>query len=124
MESLEDTGPLPLNLIEERSKIREQLLCLAAKEESFQPQKFKVKWLGEGDENTRFYHRVLCLQEKVILSREGQSLLTDNDIGAEFIDFYQKLYIKEWIRGLFQKISIGTKFPSISTMNWRKILLK
>ena len=46
-----------------------------------------------------------------ILSRQGQSLLNDDDIEAEFIDFYRVVTQKEMVIILFLLLTTGTHGP-------------
>ncbi|XP_022158956.1 uncharacterized protein LOC111025405 [Momordica charantia] len=95
MNSLDDLeGSQPVTPDQSRARIqaKEDLLSVVAKEEAFWRQRCKQKWLCEGDENTKFFHRFLANKRRrsiitEILSKKGIGLTQIKDIEEEFIDF-------------------------------------
>lgn len=66
---------------------------LVAIEESFLKQKFRIKWLNEGDQNSKYFQRVIKGRQPRLkitsLQYEVGTLLTSKqDIIFEFISFY------------------------------------
>ena len=71
-------------------------LSLYMCEERYYPQKYKISWLKEGDENTSLFHRMLSAKERKCSMSElhstGTSLLSFNEIGEEIISFLNSVY--------------------------------
>lgn len=65
----------------------------------------KAKWLVEVNENTAFIRRIVAASQiknaiVEVLSKDGAIVFlkecrSDNEIEAEFVEFYQKLYTKK-----------------------------
>lgn len=74
---------------------QETLLSELSKvEESFIKQTSRVKWLNEGDQNTKYFHRVVKgrqskLKIVAIQNEEGSTLTDEKSIILEFRRFYE-----------------------------------
>ncbi|XP_027118647.1 uncharacterized protein [Coffea arabica] len=78
------------------SHAQAKLLKCLADEETIWKQKAKVKWLKDGDANTRFFHSKLLdklakLSIRRIKSSEGSYIEDDQDIGAEAVSYFKRL---------------------------------
>ncbi|KAK4713267.1 hypothetical protein R3W88_019174 [Solanum pinnatisectum] len=80
--------------------------CILKKQIIYQylQQKSKIKWLQEGDQNTKFYHNFLKARRNAnriftIKDKQGKFLTNTKEINKEFIDYYNELLGKaheEW----------------------------
>lgn len=64
-----------------------------ADEEAFWKQKARIKWLKEGDRNSRFFHatiqeRRVRLRVSQIKDATGQWLISETDIKSHVVDFF------------------------------------
>ena len=89
-------GGIKGNVIErEREKARE-LNELKQVEESYFKQKSRIKWLKEGDQNTKYFHGMMAARQKrntisVLTDLEGHKLISYHQISNEAVTFFQKL---------------------------------
>lgn len=107
IDNMEESGQISLVQHTHRKSMKAELLFLAAQEEQRWKQKCKEKWISEGDINTSFFHRIMAAKRRKntimeILSVHGNSLLKEEEIVSEFIEFY---------RGLYSKKGVLTPFP-------------
>lgn len=83
----------PLFTFEDVAVQETVLFELSAVKEAFLRQKSRVKWLNEGDQNSKYFHRVIKGRQTkmkiVALQNDYGSALTDeHDIISEFLKFY------------------------------------
>ena len=69
------------------------------KEEVQWRQKSRVKWIKEGDCNSKFFHRVATGRRsrkfiKSLISERGETLSNIEVISEEIVNFFGKLYSK------------------------------
>ena len=65
-------------------------------EESFFKQKSRIKWIQEGDMNTKFFHRMMAARQKhrtisTLMDPEGRKLTTYTQITNEAVSYFQQL---------------------------------
>ncbi|XP_010419047.1 PREDICTED: uncharacterized protein LOC104704705 [Camelina sativa] len=95
--------PSPLNVQNELSaKDKWSRLCLA--EESFFSQRSRLRWIGEGDSNTTFFHSVTmarnaCNAVKVLLKPDGSLTSSLQEVHEIAVDYFSKALTT--IRGQF-----------------------
>lgn len=99
LDALEEQGPLhPANIAKRRS-LKAQFLALDTKEEILWKQKGKSRWLKDGDMNSSYFHRLLSAKKQKniveVFSRDGISLLIEDDIERKFVSLYKDLYTKD-----------------------------
>ena len=88
-----------LDLLSERTLRRRKLEDLLLKEEVHWRQKSRVKWIKEGDCNSKFFHRMANGRGsrkfiKSLISERGVTLSNIEDISEEIVNFFGKLYSK------------------------------
>ncbi|XP_019164595.1 PREDICTED: uncharacterized protein LOC109160804 [Ipomoea nil] len=96
-------------------KLQADLLQALKQEEMFWKQKARVKWLKEGDSNTRFFHAVVKDRHQrqrisAIKSGTGELLTTQPAIQTEEVSFFSGLFSAEDCPGmeaLLQCLPVG-----------------
>ena len=83
----------------ERTLKRRELEDVLLKEEVQWRQKSRVKWIKEGDCNSKFFHRVATGRRsrkfiKSLISERGETLNNIEDISEEIVNFFGNLYSK------------------------------
>ena len=96
---IEQEGNLNLDLVSERTLRRRELEDLLLKEEVHWRQKSRVKWIKEGDCNSKFFHRMTNGRRsrkfiKSLISERGVTLSNIEVISEEIVNFFGKLYSK------------------------------
>ncbi|KAJ9701102.1 hypothetical protein PVL29_006450 [Vitis rotundifolia] len=96
---IEQEGNLNIDLVSERTLRRRELEDLLLKEEVHWRQKSKVKWIKEGDCNSKFFHRMANGRRsrkfiKSLISERGVTLSNIEVIFEEIVNFFGKLYSK------------------------------
>ncbi|KAL6348507.1 hypothetical protein AAG906_009967 [Vitis piasezkii] len=95
----EQEGNLNPDLVLERTLRRRELEDVLLKEEVQWRQKSRVKWIKEGDCNSKFFHRVATGRRsrkfiKSLISERGETLNNIEDIFEEIVNFFGNLYSK------------------------------
>ena len=88
-----------LDLLSERTLRRRELEDLLLKEEVHWRQKSRVKWIKEGDCNSKFFHRMTNGRRsrkfiKSLISEMGVTLSNIGIISKDIVNFFGKLYSK------------------------------
>ena len=88
-----------LDLASERTLRRKGLEDLLLKEEVHWRQKSRVKWIKEGDYNSKFFPRMTNGRRsrkfiKSLISERGVTLSNIKIISEEIVNFFRKLYSK------------------------------
>ncbi|RVX05721.1 Transposon TX1 uncharacterized 149 kDa protein [Vitis vinifera] len=96
---IEQEGNLNPDLVLERTLRRKELEDVLLKEEVQWRQKSRVKWIKEGDCNSKFFHRVATCRRsrkfiKSLISERGETLNNIEDISEEIVNFFGNLYSK------------------------------
>ncbi|RVW83303.1 Transposon TX1 uncharacterized 149 kDa protein [Vitis vinifera] len=99
IDRIEQEGNLNLELVSERILRRKELEDLLLKEEVQWRQKSRVKWIKEGDCNSKFFHRVATGRRsrkfiKSLISERGETLNNIEVISEEIVNFFGNLYSK------------------------------
>ena len=99
IDRIEQEGNLNLDLVSERTLRRKELEDLLLKEEVQWRQKSRVKWIKEGDCNSKFFHRVATGRRsrkfiKSLISERGETLNNIEVISEEIVNFFGNLYSK------------------------------
>ena len=94
---IEQEGNLSLDLVSERNLRRRELKDLLLKEEFQWRQKSRVKWIKEGDCNSKFFHRMTTRRRnkkfiKSLISERGETLSNIKVISEEIVNFFGKLF--------------------------------
>ena len=94
IDRLEQEGNLSQDLIALRSLRRKELGDVLLKEEVHWRQSSRIKWIKEGDSNSKFFHRVANGRRKKkfinsLVSEEGETL-SGSDVISEF--FWEALH--------------------------------
>lgn len=96
LDEKEEVAPLEDEEIAERKEALKRFMNFSKLEEIRWKQKAKVKWLGEGDRNTSFFHRVANGRRKrnfMSQLKEGDEFITeDTEIKEKCVNFFQRLY--------------------------------
>lgn len=83
-------------------------------EELLWKKKSRVQWLNEGDNNTKFFHKMASCRESSnwihYLRVEDGWVVRDQDIRLQVERFFHKLYFEDW--GPRPKVD-GIQFPQI-----------
>ncbi|KAK1408341.1 hypothetical protein QVD17_40035 [Tagetes erecta] len=92
-QSLIESNPYDGGLREKEAKYLKEFVEASMDEERFVKQKAKVKWLAEGDANTKYFHNILKCKnnKKTILSVLGvDGMVLEGDLMVhEFVNFYE-----------------------------------
>ncbi|KAJ9680549.1 hypothetical protein PVL29_019768 [Vitis rotundifolia] len=96
---IEQEGNLNSDLVSERNSRRRELEDVLLKEEVQWRQKSRVKWIKEGDCNSKFFHRMATGRRsrkfiKSLISERGETLSNIEVISEEIVNFFGKLYSK------------------------------
>ncbi|RVW70784.1 hypothetical protein CK203_058030 [Vitis vinifera] len=96
---IEQEGNLNLDLVLERTLRRRELEDVLLKEEVQWRQKSRVKWIKEGDCNSKYFHRVATGRRsrkfiKSLISERGETLNSIEVISEEIVNFFGNLYSK------------------------------
>ncbi|RVX16267.1 putative mitochondrial protein [Vitis vinifera] len=115
IDRIEQEGNLNLELVSERILRRKELEDLLLKEEVQWRQKSRVKWIKEGDCNSKFFHRVATGRRsrkyiKSLISERGETLNNIEVISEEIVNFFGNLYSKP--EGCLRKVLHETIFGS------------
>ncbi|RVX13392.1 Transposon TX1 uncharacterized 149 kDa protein [Vitis vinifera] len=99
IDRIEQEGNLNSDLVSERTLRRKELEDLVLKEEVQWRQKSRVKWIKEGDCNSKFFHRVATGRRsrkfiKSMMSERGETLNNIEVISEEIVNFFRNLYSK------------------------------
>ena len=109
------------NVIEREREIARELNELKQVEESYFKQKSRIKWLKEGDQNTKYFHGMMAARQKkntisVLTDLEGHKLISYDQMSNEAVTFFQKLIgtVDEKVEGcpqpLLQEL-LGVSLP-------------
>ncbi|XP_027184038.1 uncharacterized protein LOC113782345 [Coffea eugenioides] len=79
------------------SERRARLIQAQANEDSFWRQKARIRWLADGDKNSKFFHATVAeRRSKSVIHRIKSSgrdwLCSEEDIGREAVSFFQGLF--------------------------------
>ncbi|KAK1424519.1 hypothetical protein QVD17_19849 [Tagetes erecta] len=92
-QTLIESDPHDGGLREKEAKYLKEFVEASMDEERFVKQKAKVKWLAEGDANTKYFHNILKCKnnKKTILSVLGvDGMVLEGDLMIhEFVNFYE-----------------------------------
>ena len=83
-------------MIENEKKLALELSELLQAEESFYKQKARVSWLREGDQNTRFFHKMVAAKRRnslitSLIDTGGNKLTRFDQISSEAVMFFENL---------------------------------
>lgn len=92
------------NLQQKRRSLRSALEVLSSKKESMMGQKAKIKWLREGNCNTKFFHSLVShRRSKNVINRiervEGCVTYDLEVIQNQIISFFQNYMVRQTIEG-------------------------
>jgi exonuclease III len=90
------TQGLTTDLKEEEQDITQQLAARKKQEEILWKQKSRIRWLKEGDRNTKFFHRTTIQRRHTnritsLISANGEPLHSHEDMEAALVGHYQNL---------------------------------
>ena len=90
------TQGLTSELKEEEQDITQQLAARKKQEEILWKQKSRIRWLKEGDRNTKFFHRTTIQRQHTnritsLTSANGDPLHSHEDLEAALVGHYQNL---------------------------------
>ena len=96
---LEQERSITPDLFALRSLRKKELGDVFLKEEVHWRQSSRIKWIKEGDSNSKFFHRVAngWRKKKLIKSlvtEDGENLSGSDDISKEILKFFRRLYTK------------------------------
>ena len=97
LDVIEQAGGLSSELIIQRALRKEELEELILREEIHWRQKVRVKWVKEGDCNSKFFHKVANGRRnrkfiKVLENERGVVLNDSESITEEILHYFEKLY--------------------------------
>ena len=98
-DTMEQEGGLSPELLVQRALRKGELEELILREEIHWTQKARVKWVKEGDCNSKFFHRVATGRRsrkfiKSLISERGETLNNIEIISEEIVNFFGNLYSK------------------------------
>jgi hypothetical protein len=90
------TQGLTSDLKEQEQVVTQQLAARKKQEEILWRQKSRIRWLKEGDRNTKFFHRTTVQRRHTnritsLISTNGEPLHSHDDMEAALVDYYQTL---------------------------------
>ena len=96
-DTLEQEGGLSPELLVQRALRKGELEELILREEIHWRQKARVKWVKEGDCNSKFFHKVVNGRRnrkfiKVLENERGLMLNNSESIKEEILRYFEKLY--------------------------------
>ena len=94
---LEQEGSLIQDTFALRSLRKKGVEEVVLKEEVFWRQRSRIKWIKEGDSNSKFFQRLANRRRKKkiiksLMTEEGESISNIDDIFVEVLNFFRKLY--------------------------------
>ena len=89
-------SPANSNLVEQEKVLSNELNALVQAEESYFRQKSRISWIREGDQNTKFFQKIVNAQSNRFTIRslkdaKGQVLTSFQQISNEDVTFFQNL---------------------------------
>ncbi|XP_071928139.1 uncharacterized protein [Coffea arabica] len=110
VEGLFDNDPFEPNLIalqEVRAVLRNSLMI----EEGYWRQKARVKWIWEGDKNSKYFHSVVAKRRaKAVIHRikcaNGDWIADDSQIAAEAVEYFNSLFLAEISSGSWDTLDV------------------
>ncbi|XP_020262172.1 uncharacterized protein LOC109838113 [Asparagus officinalis] len=92
----EESRALSLMEIQSRSSMKDQLLALAHAEEVKWRQRSRIKWLKEGDNNTKFFHNYASHRRRKnfipYLISNGSIISEDVEIKRSFFEYFSNIF--------------------------------
>ena len=81
------------DLIEHERELANELNMLLRAEKSYYKQKSRVSWIREGDQNIRYFHKLVAAQKKrssinFFMDAEGNKLTSYTQISSEAVAFF------------------------------------
>jgi hypothetical protein len=123
------TQGLTTDLKEQEQVITQQLAARKKKEEILWKQKSRIRWLKEGDRNTKFFHRTTIQRRHTnritsLISDNGEPLHSHEDMEAALVGHYQNL-LTEPIQDRHEAIAKVTQHvPALITREQNLALLR
>lgn len=110
LHQLEEVGVLPQEQLLRMKGIKISLKKKALREEIQWKQRSRLRWLKEGDKNTKFIHHMASARRRKNyihpLQVDGERIDNRSDICEEVVLFYQKLY-----KAPLKEFPVQTLFP-------------
>ena len=96
---LEPEGSITQDLFALRNLIKKELRDVLLKEEVHWRQSSRIKWIKDGDSNSKFFHRVENGRRKkkfikFLVTKDGENLSGSDDISEEILKYFRRLYTK------------------------------